>query len=378
MTWYKSDDDLPDMNDYDIIKGKRTYQYFDREVLYPFGHGLSYTSFSYGKLTLEEKADKIIARLSVTNTGSRTADEVVQLYVHKEKSRVKQPVMQLKSFVRLKDLAPGETAEAELIVNREELRYYDVISEAMLLESGDYTFMAGASSGDIRQQAVLRLEGETAGKRSPWEVTAADRYDDYENCFIHKGVEGYTCVIPGKAGDKPDEVKAELPQNNGALPAKIKSVLVYRDFCFERAPEETTFTLYALEDGKIKLTVTPEASEGISMEIPVKAGAGFEEWLKSYRDYPVDSSEYTWFGYRFYCELIHHSGFFLHASAVSLDNRAYLFSADSGTGKSTHTGLWLEYFGKGRAFLINDDKPALRKGDSGYLACGTPFSGKHD
>ena len=68
--------------------------------------------------------------------------------------------MQLKSFVRLKDLAPGETAEAELIVNREELRYYDVISEAMLLESGDYTFMAGASSGDIRQQAVLRLEGE--------------------------------------------------------------------------------------------------------------------------------------------------------------------------------------------------------------------------
>ena len=277
MTWYKSDDDLPDMNDYDIIKGKRTYQYFDREVLYPFGHGLSYTSFSYGKLTLEEKADKIIARLSVTNTGSRTADEVVQLYVHKEKSRVKQPVMQLKSFVRLKDLAPGETAEAELIVNREELRYYDVISEAMLLESGDYTFMAGASSGDIRQQAVLRLEGETAGKRSPWEVTAADRYDDYENCFIHKGVEGYTCVIPGKAGDKPDEVKAELPQNNGALPAKIKSVLVYRDFCFERAPEETTFTLYALEDGKIKLTVTPEASEGISMEIPVKAGAGFEE-----------------------------------------------------------------------------------------------------
>ena len=90
-------------------------------------------------------------------------------------------------------------------------------------------------------------------------------------------MEGYTCVIPGKAGDKPDEVKAELPQKNGALPAKIKSVLVYRDFCFERVPEETTFTLHALEDGKIKLTVTPEASEGISMEIPVKAGAGFEE-----------------------------------------------------------------------------------------------------
>lgn len=95
--------------------------------------------------------------------------------------------MQLKSFVRLKELAPGETAEAELVVNREELRYYDVISEAMLLESGDYTFMAGASSGDIRQQAVVRLEGECAGKRSPWELTAADRYDDYENALSIKG-----------------------------------------------------------------------------------------------------------------------------------------------------------------------------------------------
>ena len=277
MTWYKSDDDLPDKNDYDIIKGKRTYQYFDGKVLYPFGHGLSYTTFSYGKLTLEEKADKIIARLPVTNTGSRTGDEVVQLYVHKEKSRVKQPLMQLKSFVRLKELAPGETAEVKLTVNREELAFYDVISEAMLLESGDYTFLAGASSGDIRQQAVIHLEGGSIGKRSPWEVTAADRYDDYENCFIHKGVEGYTCVIPGKAGDRPDEVSPAAPEGNTAVPEKIKSVLTYRDFCFDRTPEEAVFILYALEDGEIRLTITPEASEGFVVYAQVKAGTGFEE-----------------------------------------------------------------------------------------------------
>lgn len=55
MTWYISDEDLPDMNDYDIIKGKRTYQYFDREVLYPFGYGLSYSEFTYGKLNLEKR-----------------------------------------------------------------------------------------------------------------------------------------------------------------------------------------------------------------------------------------------------------------------------------------------------------------------------------
>lgn len=287
MIWYKSDRDLPDMNDYDIIKGKRTYQYFDRETLYPFGHGLSYTSFTYGKLVLEEKEDKIIARLPVTNTGGRTGDEVVQLYVHKEKSRVIQPLMQLKSFVRLKDLAPQETAEAVLTVNREELKYYDVVSEAMLLESGEYTFMAGASSGDIRQQAAIRLEGAAAGMRSPWELTAADRYDAYENCFLHKGVEGGACVIPGKAGDNPDAVSREVQEGNAALPEKIKSVLVYRDFCFDRAPKEAVFTLYALEAGSIRLSVLPEIPEesstmeipdkGRTMDIPVKAGTGFEE-----------------------------------------------------------------------------------------------------
>ena len=136
MTWYISDEDLPDMNDYDIIKGKRTYQYFDREVLYPFGYGLSYSEFTYGKLNLEKKADKVIARLTVANIGKYPADEVVQLYVRKEASRVRQPISRLKGFTRV-NLNPGETKEVEFIVNCEELRIYDVISESMLLEDGE-------------------------------------------------------------------------------------------------------------------------------------------------------------------------------------------------------------------------------------------------
>ncbi len=55
MTWYRSDEDLPDMNDYDIIQGKRTYQYFDREVLYPFGYGLIYAAFSYEKIQIKKR-----------------------------------------------------------------------------------------------------------------------------------------------------------------------------------------------------------------------------------------------------------------------------------------------------------------------------------
>lgn len=76
----------------------------------------------------------------------------------------------------------------------------------------------------------------------------------------------------------------------------------------------------------------------------------------------------------FYNQLIPHGGFMLHASAVVLDNRAYLFSAPSGTGKSTHTSQWLKLFPDAR--ILNDDKPAIML--DGLTACGTPWSGKSD
>jgi hypothetical protein len=75
--------------------------------------------------------------------------------------------------------------------------------------------------------------------------------------------------------------------------------------------------------------------------------------------------------------LLDFEGFVLHSSAVVVDNRAYLFSALSGTGKSTHTELWLKKFGD-RAYILNDDKPAIRLIDGVWHACGTPWSGKYD
>ena len=86
MTWYRSDEDLPDMNDYDIIQGKRTYQYFDREVLYPFGYGLTYAAFSYEKMQIKKERGCIKVSCFIKNTGERSADEIVQLYVHKKGS----------------------------------------------------------------------------------------------------------------------------------------------------------------------------------------------------------------------------------------------------------------------------------------------------
>lgn len=87
--------------------------------------------------------------------------------------------------------------------------------------------------------------------------------------------------------------------------------------------------------------------------------------------------EYMLTGSDFYTALIKYDGILLHSSCVVVDGVAYAFSADSGTGKSTHTQLWLKYFGE-RAHILNDDKPAIRIIDGKVYACGTPWSGKYD
>lgn len=90
----------------------------------------------------------------------------------------------------------------------------------------------------------------------------------------------------------------------------------------------------------------------------------------------LDDHEYMWTGEAFYNELLKHNGMMLHSSCVEKDGFAYLFSAKSGTGKSTHTHLWLKNLEGTR--IINDDKPALILENGEWYACGTPFSGKTD
>ena len=90
----------------------------------------------------------------------------------------------------------------------------------------------------------------------------------------------------------------------------------------------------------------------------------------------LEECEYLYTGSCFYTELIKFGGVLLHASCVQYENYAYLFSANSGTGKSTHTHLWLQKFPT--AEILNDDKPAIRKIDNKYYAFGTPWSGKFD
>ncbi len=249
MTWYQSDEDLPDINDYDIIQGKRTYQYFDKDVLYPFGYGLSYTQFKYDIIELKQVETGIQVKVNVTNVGKMVSDEVVQLYVRKENSRVKQPLLKLHGFERVKGIKPDETRMVEFFINKEELRYFDVISQGMILESSFYTFMVGGSSKDIRQEAEIWIEGQEIGKRNPFTITEAKQYDSYENCFIHKGIEEYTCIIPGIPGADTDTKAQEMISQDSNVLAKI----CYKDFKFKKEPTAIVVTVSVLEQGKLSI-----------------------------------------------------------------------------------------------------------------------------
>ncbi|MCL2703347.1 MAG: glycoside hydrolase family 3 C-terminal domain-containing protein [Defluviitaleaceae bacterium] len=149
MTWYKADEVLPDLNDYDIVKNKMTYLYCDRPAQYAFGFGLSYTSFKYADLELTKAKDGINVSFSVTNTGELDGDEVAQVYFSHSDALFTRPIKQLAGFERIHFKA-GETKRLSIYVPHKELEYYDIEKGAFGFIPGEYKFMAGASSDDIR------------------------------------------------------------------------------------------------------------------------------------------------------------------------------------------------------------------------------------
>ncbi len=205
MTWYKSVEQLPDFMDYDIIKGNRTYRYFDGEPLYPFGHGLSYARFRYDGLAVEPGRigpdDVVRVRCTVTNASGVDGEEVPQLYARAVRSRVKRPRKELHGFRRI-FLAAGESAEIAFELKAAELAFWDVTRDRYCVESGEYELMIGASSADIRLAATVTIDGETVPPRDLYRATNAANYDDYAGVAIGEGPNGADCVVvrDGAAG----------------------------------------------------------------------------------------------------------------------------------------------------------------------------------
>jgi beta-glucosidase len=142
-----------------LFVGYRWYDARDIAVSFPFGHGLSYTTFGYADLTVAPDAGGVLARVTVTNPGDRDGHEVVQLYASVPGSSVVRPQRELAAFERVW-VPAGESVTVELRVTRDDLTYYDTRVGGWLVESGEYVVEVGASSRDLRVRASVAIEGD--------------------------------------------------------------------------------------------------------------------------------------------------------------------------------------------------------------------------
>ncbi len=153
QTWPKSIDDLPPMMDYNIRHG-RTYQYATAEPLYPFGYGLSYTTFALADLTTAVAAEEITVTVQLTNTGNRVGDEVVQVYARYPQSAVERPHQQLVGFART-TVEPGATTPVTLTIPTREFAYWNVAEHAWTVEAAPIELHVGTSSADLPLTTTL-------------------------------------------------------------------------------------------------------------------------------------------------------------------------------------------------------------------------------
>jgi beta-glucosidase len=158
LTYYRSTDDLPPFNDYEIFNG-RTYMYFDKKPLYPFGFGLSYTSFEYSNIRIDKPSigqnDTLTVSLNVKNTGKYNGDEVVQLYLQYPESSDKMPQKQLRNFKRIY-LNKSEAGTISFQLCKKDLAFWNSRNE-FRIEKGVFNVQIGASSADIRQEITFKV-----------------------------------------------------------------------------------------------------------------------------------------------------------------------------------------------------------------------------
>lgn len=130
------------------------------QPVWNFGHGLSYTTFEYSGLEIDNKepkaTDTVTVKVTVTNTGEREGKEVVQLYVHDRISSVSTPIQQLKGFKKI-NLAPGESRVVEIDVPMKELALWNEDME-LVVEPGEFEIQVGAASDDIRLRDVVTVK----------------------------------------------------------------------------------------------------------------------------------------------------------------------------------------------------------------------------
>ena len=147
--------------DEDIYVGYRYYDSFNKNVSYPFGYGLSYTTFSYSGVKATDNGNTVTVTATITNTGNKAGKEVAEVYVTAPKGKVEKPAQELKAFAKTRTLQPGQSETLTMTIDKAELASFVTSKSAWVADAGTYTFKVGASSRDIKGTAKLNLKGST-------------------------------------------------------------------------------------------------------------------------------------------------------------------------------------------------------------------------
>lgn len=167
-TWYKSVKDLPEITDYTLRGGNgkngRTYWYFDKDVSYEFGYGMSYTTFQYSNFKISKNEitpnDKIKVSVDVKNTGNLEGDEVVQVYMKTPDSpaSLQRPIKRLKGFQRV-TIPAGQTKTVNIDIDCADLWFWDMVKNRITYDSGKYLFEVATSSKDVKGVVTANMNG---------------------------------------------------------------------------------------------------------------------------------------------------------------------------------------------------------------------------
>jgi beta-glucosidase len=237
-----------------IYVGYRYYDSVDQEVLFPFGHGLSYTSFEYSDLQLSRSTitgqESLTVSLKVANTGTVAGKEIVQVYVHAVHPTVFRPEKELKGFAKV-ELQPGEETEIVIDLDRRAFSYYNTKINGWVAEPGTYEILVGASSRDIRLNTAL----EVTGAQTPAPQADRDRlhayYDFPKDSPVRR--EDFSALLGRTLSEKMTPIPGDYTLNTpiGDMSASLVGRLLQRFIASQIrkliAGQEGTPTAYLME-----------------------------------------------------------------------------------------------------------------------------------
>jgi beta-glucosidase len=198
-----------------LFVGYRWYDARRLDVAFPFGHGLSYTSFSYGgAATSVDDSGDVRVRVSVRNTGDRAGREIVQVYTSLPGSSVQRPVRELKAFANIA-LEAGQSRDVVLTVRRTDLAYWHVPADRWVVEGGDYIVEVAASSRDIRSSASVTIEGDEVRLPLTRESSLGEVFaHPIAGPMVQAAMAGMAQMMEGAAAIMPEGVSMEKMMNS--------------------------------------------------------------------------------------------------------------------------------------------------------------------